>query len=43
VKFARFEPNEDSLRALHDSALRIVDETQFDPITKDNEAKVANA
>jgi hypothetical protein len=33
VKFARFEPTEAALRALHDSALRMVDETQFDPIT----------
>ena len=30
VKFARFEPNEAVLRQLHDSALRLVDETQFD-------------
>ena len=29
VKFARFEPNEAVLRQLHDSALRLVDETQF--------------
>lgn len=33
VKFARFEPTEDSLRALHDSALRLVDETQFDALS----------
>ena len=32
VKFARFEPTEAALRELHDSALRLVDETQFDPI-----------
>lgn len=32
VKFARFEPTEDSLRGLHQSALRLVEETQFDPI-----------
>jgi len=32
VKFARFEPTEGALRELHDSALRLVDETQFDPI-----------
>ena len=32
VKFARFEPNEDALRQLHEAALRLVDETQFDPI-----------
>jgi hypothetical protein len=29
VKFAKFEPNEISLRQLHDAALRLVDETQF--------------
>jgi hypothetical protein len=33
VKFARFEPTETALRQLHDAALRLVDETQFDPIT----------
>ena len=32
VKFARFEPTETNLRQLHDAALRLVDETQFDPI-----------
>ena len=32
VKFARHEPTEDNLRQLHDAALRLVDETQFDPI-----------
>ena len=32
VKFARFEPSEASLRELHDSALRLVEETQFDAI-----------
>ncbi len=32
VKFARFEPTEMTLRQLHDAALRLVDETQFDPI-----------
>ena len=32
VKFARFEPAETTLRQLHDAALRLVDETQFDPI-----------
>lgn len=30
VKFARFEPTETALRELHASALRLVDETQFD-------------
>jgi hypothetical protein len=33
VKFARFEPTETTLRQLHDAALRLVDETQFDPIS----------
>lgn len=33
VKFARFEPSETALRELHDSALRLVDETQFDPVS----------
>ena len=37
VKFARFEPTEAVLRELHDSALRLVDETQFDPIHADVE------
>ena len=32
VKFARFEPTEQALRELHDSALRLVDETQYDAI-----------
>ena len=32
VKFARLEPTETTLRQLHDAALRLVDETQFDPI-----------
>ena len=32
VKFARLEPNEDELRRLHDAALRLVDETQYDRI-----------
>ncbi len=33
VKFARHEPTETNLRQLHDSALRLVDETQFEPIS----------
>jgi hypothetical protein len=33
VKFARFEPTEAALRDLHESALRLVDETQFEPIS----------
>jgi hypothetical protein len=32
VKFARYEPTESALRELHDSALRLVDETQFEPL-----------
>lgn len=32
VKFARFEPEEENLRALHDSALRLVEETQFEQV-----------
>ncbi len=31
VKFARFEPNEATLRELHESALRLVHETQYTP------------
>jgi hypothetical protein len=34
VKFARFEPTEAALRGLHESALRLVDETQFDPVAQ---------
>jgi hypothetical protein len=32
VKFARFEPNEATLRELHESALRLVHETQYDSV-----------
>ncbi len=32
VKFARDEPNEAALRDLHDAALRLVDETQYEPV-----------
>ena len=32
VKFARYEPHESELRALLDSALRLIDETQFEPL-----------
>ena len=32
VKFARLEPSESALRDLHDAALRLVDETQFDAL-----------
>jgi hypothetical protein len=32
VKFARFEPTEQALRELHDSALRLVDETQYEAV-----------
>ena len=34
VKFARFEPTEQALRDLHDSALRLIDETQYDAVTE---------
>jgi hypothetical protein len=33
VKFAKFEPPESALRELHECALRLVDETRFDPLT----------
>jgi hypothetical protein len=32
VKFARYEPTESALRELHDSALRLVDETQYEAV-----------
>ena len=32
MKFARFEPNEEELHRLHDAALRLIDETQYDRI-----------
>jgi hypothetical protein len=32
VKFARFEPTEAALRELQESALRLVDETQYEPL-----------
>lgn len=32
VKFARLEPTEEEMRRLHDAALRLVDETQYDRI-----------
>lgn len=38
VKFARHEPTETTLRQLHDSALRLVDETQFEPIDPSSDA-----
>src|SRR6266446_3863878 len=34
VKFARYEPVEPELRDLHDSALRLVEETQPSPVTE---------
>jgi len=33
VKFARYEPGEAELRALHESALRLIDETEPKPMT----------
>jgi hypothetical protein len=35
VKFARHEPTEAVLRDLHDRALRLVEETQYEPLTLD--------
>ena len=36
VKFARFEPPESLLRELHESALRLVHETQYEPVAGQN-------
>lgn len=41
VKFAKFEPNEDELRRLHDAALRLVDETQYEQIQIDSTETIA--
>lgn len=38
VKFARAEPSETSLRTLHDSALRLVDETSYEPVAPEGGA-----
>lgn len=38
VKFARFEPPETVLRELHESALRLVHETQYEPPATENSA-----
>ncbi len=38
VKFARYEPHEPELRALHDAAVRLVDETQPAPPPPDQPA-----
>ncbi len=35
VKFARHEPTEASLRELHESALRLIEETQYERIQRD--------
>jgi hypothetical protein len=35
VKFARYEPREVELRDLHDSAVRLIDETEPAPVTAD--------
>lgn len=43
VKFARFEPTEEALRELHDSALRLVDETQFDAVASPTAKEAATA
>ena len=37
VKFARYEPRENELRALHESAVRLVEETEPAPIKAENE------
>lgn len=37
VKFARYEPTESTLRELHEAALRLIDETQFEPVEADKE------
>ncbi len=39
VKFARFEPTEIALRGLLDSALRLVDETQFEPVNAEPDSR----
>ncbi len=36
VKFARFEPTESALSELHESALRLVDETRFEPVSPES-------
>lgn len=38
VKFARHEPTEAALRELHESALRLVEETQYDRISREGTA-----
>jgi hypothetical protein len=43
VKFARFEPHETALRELHDSALHLVDETQFDAVAQPTPASAVLA
>lgn len=42
VKFARYEPRETELRDLHDSALRLVEETEPQPEPAQVEADAAN-
>ena len=39
VKFARYEPREPELHDLHDSALRLIEETEPEPITAADVAK----
>jgi hypothetical protein len=43
VKFARYEPTEVALRELHDSALRLIDETQFEPVARNGECQMAKS
>jgi len=43
VKFARYEPGEPELRALHDAAIRLVDETAPPPLPIPQSARPAGA
>ena len=43
VKFARYEPGQPELQALHDSAARLIDETEPRPELAEVEAPVPNA
>lgn len=38
VKFARYEPGEPELRALHQSALRLIDETEPEPVSPETQS-----
>jgi hypothetical protein len=41
VKFARYEPGQPELEALHSSAVRLIDETEPDPVAPDPFAPTA--